>query len=128
MGTPSALAADKLQVTFGFPFETITSRAERLEVMLRILKYLDVDKITIPDGGFPDAGVPPDAGMILPDGGVEPGPDAGVDGGPLPNVTLGLLPNDYGAAPKGCGCSAGGGLSSLLFLGLLLIFRARSAR
>ena len=114
-GTPSALAADKKQVTFGFPFETITSRAARLEVMSRVVKYFEIETGTPrPDAGESDAGVDP------------------VDGGPLPSdggtLRLGVLPREYAAAPKGCGCSAEGALSPLLGLALFWIFRARSAR
>ncbi len=128
--TPAALAADKVQVTFGFPFETITSRPERREVMARVLAYFEVDKL--PDGGVPpdagtepeDAGMTPDdAGMLLPDGG------SNRDGGVLPDITLRRLPDEYVEFHKGCGCSSGGGLlSSLIFLALFGIFRARSAR
>lgn len=123
-GTPAALAADKVQVTFGFPFESITARAERLEVMSRVVKYFEVDKL--PDGGVPDAGTPieMDAGMELPDGGIDPLPDAG----PKPDVKIFLLPSEYGAEPKGCGCSTGAELFPLLLLALFRIFRARSAR
>ena len=111
-GTPAALAADKLQVTFGFPFETITARADRLEVMSRIVKYFEVDQL-LP---LPDGGVEPDGGVVA------------TDGGPLPDIRLGVLPSSYAAMPKGCGCSAGEGLSSLLLLALFWFFRARSAR
>ncbi len=125
-GTGAALAADKVQVTFGFPFETITSRSERLEVMSRVLKYFEADVLgPIPDGGVV---VLPDGGVFGPDGGS--GGDGGpvVDAGPPPDIKLRVLPSDYDAVPKRCGCSAGEALFPLLLLALVRLFRARSAR
>lgn len=124
-GLGAALAADKTQVTFGFPFEAITSGAERRAVMTRVLQYFDVQ----PDGGA----VIPDAGVVVPDAG-QPMPDAGVveppDAGSAPDVTLGLLPTDYTGAPiKNCGCASGGPLAAVALLGLIrLLFRGRRAR
>ena len=124
-GTGAALAADKLEVTFGFPFETIVSRPQRLDVMARVLKYFEVD--TLADGGTPPV---PDAGNLTDAGSIDAGPDGGMnDGGPLPDVTLGRLPNNYaGAPPQGCGCSSVEALSPLLALGLYRLIRRRSTR
>jgi hypothetical protein len=132
-GLGAALAADKTQVTFGFPFEAITSRAERRAVMARVLGYFDVQTdggAVIPYAGMPmpDAGQPTtDAGTMDPDGGTIV-PDAGTpDAGPPKDITLGVLPTDYEQAViKSCGCSTGAAPPLLLFL-LLLIRRSRRA-
>jgi N-acetylmuramoyl-L-alanine amidase len=127
-GTGAALAADKRQVTFGFPFETIVSRPQRLEVMSRVLKYFDVVGVIKP---LPDAGPESDAGN---DAGIDAGVDAGfdagtIDAGPPPDVTLELLPSEYDAPmKKGCGCSSIEVFSPLLALALYRLVRARTAR
>jgi N-acetylmuramoyl-L-alanine amidase len=130
-GTGAALAANKVQVTFGFPFETIVSRPQRLDVMARVLKYFEVD--TLADGGtlpYADSGMPPepDAGTTMPDAGTIDA-DAGTpDAGPADYV-IGKLPTEYPGQPKeGCGCSAIEGLSPLLALMISLRLRRRSAR
>ncbi len=131
-GPGAALAASKLQVTFGFPFETIVSRPQRLEVMARVIKYFDVG--TLADGGTPpplDGGA--DAGNTdggaSTDGGVSTDGGANPDGGPGPQITLSKVPDSYAGAPTGgCGCSTVEGLSPLLLLALYRVIRARSAR
>jgi hypothetical protein len=88
-------------VTFGFPFETISPRATRLEVMGRVLQYLNV----ISD--VPDAGMEPDAGAVEP-------PDAGPTD--PPPVTLPELSDELAPATEkpGCGCGASEGLLGVL--------------
>lgn len=94
-GNPAAVGVMNTVVTFGFPFETIVSRPQRVEVMGRVMKYL---------GAIADV---PDAGVIeLPDGGEPMQP---------PAVTLPELSDDLGsAAEKPCGCGSAPGAIALL--------------
>ena len=108
---PAAVGVMGKVVTFGFPFETIVSRPQRVEVMGRVMKYLGV-LTDVPDAGVivpdpPDAGTQPDGGTTEPDAGV-------VD---PPPVTFGTLPEELGdEAKKGCGCGASPGALLLLLM------------
>ncbi|MBL8955745.1 MAG: N-acetylmuramoyl-L-alanine amidase [Myxococcaceae bacterium] len=106
-GTAAGVGVANTVVTFGFPFETVVGRTQRVEVMGRVMKYLGaLDEV-------------PDAGVVDPppvDAGVEP-VDGGTDGGttePLP-VTLDVLPAQLGDEHRrGCGCVASDGALALL--------------
>lgn len=94
-GQTAGVAANNTLVYLGFPYETVATRAQRLEVMGRVMKYLDVigSVPVVPDGGEPE----PDPDPLDPDGGV------GAQG----PVTLELLQDTYpGVTGQGCGCSA----------------------
>ncbi len=107
-GTPAAVGVMNTVVTFGFPFETVVGRTQRVEVMGRVMKYLGAIA-EVPDAGPLD---PPDAGPTEPDAGtVDPQP-----------VTLEPLPDLLGdEARKGCGCtSAGDALALLLAIACLM--------
>lgn len=103
-GGVAGVAADRSLVYLGFPFEAVTSRTARLDVMGRVLAYFQVlpTPPVIPDGGDEppfDAGLEEpgtDGGTVSPDGGTE--------------VRFPVLPSVYGdeMAKGGCGCNAGG--------------------
>lgn len=110
-GSAAAVGVMGQVVTFGFPFETIVSRSQRIEVMGRVMKYLGVAS-ELPDAGVVD---PPDAGSGDGDGGV-------VD---PPVVTLGRLPEELGDEhEKGCGCDGTAG-PILLLLAIAYVRRRR---
>jgi len=105
-GSGAGVGVMNTVVTFGFPFETIVGRAQRVEVMGRVMKYLGAIS-EVPDAGPIDPD-PPDAGPVDP----EP-PDAGPD--QPSSVTLDALPEVLGdAEAKRCGCGAAEGALGLL--------------
>lgn len=97
-GNSSGAGALRPQQTayLAFPFEGITSRALRVDVLGRLLTALAPDGF---DGGFPDAGPAPEL-----DGGTDA--DGGSPQGE-PKV-VSLSPDVLMLPAAGCGCQAGG--------------------
>ncbi|MBX7099835.1 MAG: N-acetylmuramoyl-L-alanine amidase [Myxococcaceae bacterium] len=116
-GGAAGVAADHALVYLGFPFESVTSRPARLDVMARVLDYFGLR----PDAG-PDV---PDAGPELPDAGAA---DAGLpDGGQLPIVLPAISDVlDDGHAKGGCGCATSG--PGLVLLAVAALSRRRFRR
>ncbi len=109
-GPGAAVGTPGQSVLFGFPFETLVDRGQRVEVMRRVLAFLaptgfDGGLEPVDAGALIDAGVvEEDAGVVAPDAGVEPDPDGGVVRQPV-------------LAFRGGGCTAApGGLLVLLLL------------
>jgi hypothetical protein len=130
-GANAAIGTPAQSVLFGFPFETVVGRTQRVEVMRRVLAFLS-------PGGFDGGVVPIDAGMVIDagsmepfDAGLQPEPDAGMmtptDGGQViePGPDGGMVVRQPILAFQGGGCSAAPVL--LPFLAILAL-RRRSRR
>ncbi len=129
-GGSAAIGTPGQSVMFGFPFETLVDRANRVEVMRRVLVFLSPTSF---DGGIiqVDAGMVIDAG-IEEDAGIDAGvtdagdSDAGVTDAGTPEPDAGTNQDDAGVirqpilAFQGGGCSSAPVMGPLLFMMLLL--------
>lgn len=125
-GGGAAIGTPRQSVYFGFPFDTMVDRTQRIETMRRVLAFLEPASF---DGGFVtvdggasidagstelDAGVTPDAGSSEPDAGVvaDAGQGGGDDGGVVEQPVLAFV---------GSGCAAVPAEPLLVLLGLAVL-------
>ncbi|MFZ5445953.1 MAG: N-acetylmuramoyl-L-alanine amidase [Myxococcota bacterium] len=129
-GGNAAIGTPMQSVVFGFPFETLVDRTQRVEVMRRVLAFLApagfdggvvmIDAGTVIDAGVePDAGSPTDAGTPEVDAGM-----SGVDGGAAEDAGVVRQPV---LAFQGGGCSVTGSALPLA-AAILAVFTARRRR
>lgn len=134
-GGAAAVGTPRQSVVFGFPFETLVDRTQRVEVMRRVLGFLSA-------GGFDGGVVPIDAGTVLPpDGGPPPidggqgggggGGAGGGGGGAGDDAGVAVLP-DGGVvrrpvlAFQGGGCAVSPSFLPLALLSLVALLRRRA--
>jgi len=120
-GAGAAIGVQNQIAFLAFPFETITDRATRVEIIRRLLGFLSPLGV---DGGVPvvDGGSGGGTGGGSGGGG---GAGGGSGGGTAEPATLGAVPGQYKAAGCGCGTAPA---APLLALGLLGLARRRRVR